>query len=402
MEPQVNSADGRAFVYRLATALQKYGTPSHRLEALVSAVAKSLGFEVELFATPTAVFVAFGEPPEQHVGLLGVAQGELDLGRLAELDEVAQETNGNFNAKLATAKIDAIVDGPARYPASVRLISHAVLCASSALALGGGARESAFSAVAGLFVGVLDHAATTRTALARLLLPLGALIAACVGVLGALLTPGLSAAMVGLAGIIYLVPGLTLTIAMNELTTGHLVSGTARLSRAFAAFMLLGVGASIGAALGDALQVTPANVVPIDRIWLVAALLLSTPAVLILLCVRPKDAAFASLTIVLCMLASELGLLFFDSLYAAGIATFVLGLCGNAWARFRNRPAAIAITPGLLLLVPGSIGFRAISAFLSDDVLTALTLSFHVALTAIALVSGLLIANLALSPRKAL
>ena len=81
---------------------------------------------------------------------------------------------------------------------------------------------------------------------------------------------------------------------------------------------------------------------------------------------------------------------------------FVVGLLGNAYARLLNRPAVVAAVPGILLLVPGAIGFRSITAFTTHDAVEGIELAFQMLLVAMALVAGLLLANVALPPRKAL
>ena len=55
------------------------------------------------------------------------------------------------------------------------------------------------------------------------------------------------------AGIIVLVPGFTLTVAMTELATRNLVSGTARLAGAAGTFLAIGFGVALGTRVGVAL-----------------------------------------------------------------------------------------------------------------------------------------------------
>jgi uncharacterized membrane protein YjjB (DUF3815 family) len=49
--------------------------------------------------------------------------------------------------------------------------------------------------------------------------------------------------------------------------------------------------------------------------------------------------------------------------------------------------------PGLALLVPGSFGVRSMSALLSEETAVGVDTAFHMFLAAMALVTGLLIAN---------
>jgi uncharacterized membrane protein YjjB (DUF3815 family) len=72
------------------------------------------------------------------------------------------------------------------------------------------------------------------------------------------------------------------------------------------------------------------------------------------------------------------------------------------YARTFNRPAAVPLVPGIMLLVPGSIGFGSLSRFIERDVVYAVETAFSMGLVGVALVTGLLLANLIVPPRKAL
>jgi uncharacterized membrane protein YjjB (DUF3815 family) len=60
------------------------------------------------------------------------------------------------------------------------------------------------------------------------------------------------------------------------------------------------------------------------------------------------------------------------------------------------------MVPGILLLVPGSIGFGSLAKFLDRDVLSGIDTAFTMILVAVALVTGLLVSNLIVPPRRAL
>ena len=58
--------------------------------------------------------------------------------------------------------------------------------------------------------------------------------------------------------------------------------------------------------------------------------------------------------------------------------------------------------PGILMLVPGSLGYRALDAFVRHDTLRGVETAFSLLLVAISLVGGLLTANAVLPPRRVL
>ena len=75
-------------------------------------------------------------------------------------------------------------------------------------------------------------------------------------------------------------------------------------------------------------------------------------------------------------------------------------LFSNLFARLRNRPAAIMLMPGLLLLVPGSLGFFGLSQIMvNDDLAGGVKVFSTMMLVAVSIVAGLLISN-ALFPIK--
>ena len=59
-------------------------------------------------------------------------------------------------------------------------------------------------------------------------------------------------------------------------------------------------------------------------------------------------------------------------------------------------------TPGILILVPGSLGYRSLTAFVNQDALEGLELAFATFLVAMSLVGGLLAANALIPPRRIL
>ena len=117
---------------------------------------------------------------------------------------------------------------------------------------------------------------------------------------------------------------------------------------------------------------------------------------------RPRDVP----TIVVSSLAAFVGGRFGASWLGPEVGgllgALVLGLSGNLAARWTRRPASTVVVPGLMVLVPGSVGFRSVAQFLDADALSGIETAFRAAIVATSLVGGLLAANLALPPRRSL
>ena len=84
------------------------------------------------------------------------------------------------------------------------------------------------------------------------------------------------------------------------------------------------------------------------------------------------------------------------------VGAFVVGLGSNLYARVCDRPSSVPSTPGILLLVPGSLGYRSLTSFLNREALVGVEWAFQTGLVAVSLVGGLLAANVVLPPRRVL
>jgi uncharacterized membrane protein YjjB (DUF3815 family) len=213
-----------------------------------------------------------------------------------------------------------------------------------------------------------------------------------------------AAAEVVLASLIILLPGLTLTLALNELATGHLVSGTARFTGAMMTFLKIGLGVGLGQRLAMFLPLQPAGephaMLPAWTLWV--CLLLTPWGLAVLFRARWREAVWIVPVTVAAFWGARLGVDLLGGGLGAVVGALLAGLLSNALARWRRRPAVVFIVPSILLLVPGSIGYRSLSLLLNQDVTSGLGNAFEGLLVGISLVAGLLLANVLLPPRNAL
>jgi len=78
----------------------------------------------------------------------------------------------------------------------------------------------------------------------------------------------------------------------------------------------------------------------------------------------------------------------------------LVGLFSTAYSRWMDRPAVITQVPGILLLVPGSVGFRGLAAMLDERIVSGIDTTFKMILTAVALVAGTLISSVIAPVRR--
>lgn len=401
-------------VAKLGRALHRYGTPAHRLEEAMDEVSRRLGLHGEFFSTPTAIFASLG-PAEasendadgQRPGtlLMRVEPGDVSLEKLSLLDALlGQVVRREVTPRQASARVDEVETMSPRFGRAVTTAAFALASGSTARFFGGGLKECAVAGVLGLAIGLLALAVESRENAGRLYESVAALVAAFVATAAAALWPPLSLWVVTVSALIVLVPGLTLTVAMTELATRNLVSGAARLSGAVLMFMTIGVGFALGnrlgvLAFGELPQGTPLQLPAWTEL---PALSLVGMALLILFRAHPGDYGWFLGAAALALYGSRAGTEILGPQLGALVGAVLVGVGANLFARVIRRPAAIVQMPGIMLLVPGSVGFRSVTALVQQDTLSGVQTAFSMVLVAISLVTGLLLANVLLPPRNAL
>ena len=393
------------FLVRLGKALHTYGTPSHRTEDALTRVARRLGVRGQFLVTPTSILGSFGEDDAQITRLARVDAGETDLRKLTQLHQVIRDVfAGTLGIRAASAAVDEIQAAPPAYGPLLAWLAFAATSAAAARFFDGGVAEILASAGAGAAIGLLNIVGSERPRLTRLLPVLSGMVAALLaGVLAA--THGVFAPIVILASLIVLLPGLTLTVAMNELALNHVVSGTARMTAATVTFLELAFGVALGSEIARrvaGIVTVPATPSHLPE-WTVApALAVAALSLTVLFRARIHDALLILLMATIAFATARLGTGAFGPELGAGLGALGLGVAANAASRWLDQPTAIALLPALLLLVPGSLGFRSLQALLADDVVGGIESLFTMAIVAVALVSGLLVANLLVIPRRLL
>jgi uncharacterized membrane protein YjjP (DUF1212 family) len=388
------------FLLALGRASHAAGHHSQTLEDLLDRTAARLGVaEAQFFTTPTSIFAAFGAESTQRTYLIRVEPGGPDLGRLVRIEEILEAVLAERLTPLEGAGRlrDVAVSAAPRGP-MITTLAFALSSAASAVFLGGGAKEVALAGALGLLTGALALLARHAPALARIFSAAASFVVALLaGVIGAL-GLGVSVSTATLAGLIVLLPGLMIVSAMRELATGHLSSGTARAAGSFIVLIGIGFGVALGTRAAELLAGPAAHVaalpLPAASVWI--AVVVSAVGFTILLHADWRDAPWIVLGAAVALLASRAGGHGLGPELAPFLGSFAVALVAWIYARATRRPAEVVLAPGVLVLVPGSIGFRSITALLDHQVVSGIDAAFTALFTGIALVAGLLIASVVL------
>jgi uncharacterized membrane protein YjjP (DUF1212 family) len=392
-------------VLNLGRALLRVGAPAHRLEAAMQIMAERLGLTAEFFSTPTALIASLGDGNRQQTYLARVEPGATDLGKLAELSEVMEAlAAGRMDPAEADRRVRDIDGRPGQHRGAALLLAFMFVSCGAATLIGGGWREALLAAPLGVITGLSVSLLERRGELSRLLNPLSATLVTLVGTLWCGFDPHTALMPAVIAGMIALVPGMDLTAATRELATGHQVSGAARLASTIVVFALLTAGLALGGWLARQV-VGPVPLVEPSPLpaWLTPlGLAVAALGFVVLFQAYWRDWFWVALGCLLAWTSSTFGGQLGSPLLAAFVGALVVGLAGNLFARWSARPASIVQLPGLILLVPGSIGMKSLSALLGQDVLAGLETGFFAVMVAVALATGLILANALIPPRMSL
>jgi uncharacterized membrane protein YjjP (DUF1212 family) len=395
------------YLVELGSALMQVGCPTHRLEEALVNVARVEGHEVDVFAVPTGLFVGLRTPQGEAslTTMLRVSEWTLDLERLSALDTlIDQVTARTIDIPEARLRIREVLQRKPQWGAGAQLLGSVASSSGAAITFGGGWTDALMAAFgSSLVFAVMRYA--KRDPGARVLETfLGGLIAAVAAWVSTLLWPGHSREVLVLSIIIPLLPGLTLTTGLSELTYRNLVAGTARLMHAAITLLSLAFGIAMVVGLENAVGVHSEPAQPLEPLgwgFQVLALVVAGGGFGVLLGLGPDKLAVAigSGAVVWAITTLTRPL---PGAHAAFLNAFALAVGANISARVSRRPSQLFLMPGMLLLVPGALSFRSLDSLLSGDAVGGLGGLADVTLIAGALVMGLIVANVAVPPRKVL
>jgi uncharacterized membrane protein YjjP (DUF1212 family) len=389
----------------LGRAFQSFGIPAHRFEDALARIAERLGLDGQFFALPTAFFASLGQHGQQWTFIQRSPSGDVDLGRLSDLQDTTDALiEGRIEVPEARERVRTILEAPDRWGGALTVLAFGLGSAPAAMFFGGGWREMALTAVLGTLVGLTLIILGMKAGLARLVYPVAGTLVGFLAVAFAYRFAHVSPQILTVSGLIVLVPGLRLVVSMNELATGNLVAGTARLVDTAMIFLSLGFGVALGQRmaaplLGRALLGLPQ---PMAAWTVLPILLLAALAFVVIFKARSRDLPWIFIACVLAFYGARQGATLLGPQFGVGLGAFALGLASNLFTRITHSPSVVTLLPGLMVLVPGGLGFKGLEFIIQNQLVVGLDTAFQALFVAIALLMGLLLAHAAVQPRTAL
>jgi uncharacterized membrane protein YjjP (DUF1212 family) len=399
----------RRFILKLGKMLHKYGSPSFRLEAYLTEVATHFDLHASFNSTPTyLIIVLWSDHHEDEYNHSARMQpGDLDMNSLSLTDELAHELlSGSISLAEADQRLDEIDATPSPYGKSLTGVAFGLSTSAFAMLMGAGWSEIMYSGLLSFMVYFWTLWAQRSQRVKLMLEPVASFsvgFAACA--INHYSTSGFNIWLIILSSLIILVPGLSLTMGLAELSSRNMVSGTARIMDATMQLFKLYFGAFLGVSLGYQLfgqqELELAVTLPFWVNWL-GVLMLSVGLVAIFR-TRMKHVPWAIASTFVAYAASTWSSVYLENGLGAFVGAFALGVFANIFSRIANAPSTIVAMHGLIVLVPGSKTYIGLNSFISgQDILKIDHIGQETFLILMSLVAGLIFANVVMPARKAL
>jgi len=405
-----------SFLVELARRLHQYGTTAPRLEMAIARSAQQMGLAADVWSSPTAIIISFSDLAQGDEGLAQVTQvmrlppGDVNLARLCEADAIADRVMSGEIELREGFRLLRLLGLPDTRRARAGVVASYGLSAACVvgLLLHSSWADLLVSGLIGLVIGAITILAASRPRLAAASDAICALVATTMAIMISAYVVPLAVKSVVLAGLIVLVPGMSLTTAVREISSQHLVSGVARMGGAISTLLKLTFGTVAATQLCGALGIDPGTyTLPPLPGWVdYPSLLLGALGFAILFRAARRDWPVVIGAVLVGYLATRWGGLISGSIpgapFGVFLGGFLLGAMANLYARWMHRPGAVIREPGIILLVPGSVGFRSVSYLFERDTVLGLDTGVLLLTLLISLVAGLLFGDLLVSSRRSL
>jgi uncharacterized membrane protein YjjP (DUF1212 family) len=398
------------FLKRYARQLHSAGVPANQFERMMTALADRLGFNCQVLSSPTAIFLSFHYQDDEDdqrpipMQLERMDPPSINLGNTAELYSLGNDLLDG-EVSIEQAHVDLRNWQPEQlYPLWLQIMCWGLTGGAVAVMLSASWAGIAAASLTCALLGVLVTQA--GDVLREGGLEAIAALFSTFLVFGLdRLVHGLDVFVVIMSSLIVLIPGLGLTIAVNELSTDHLASGSARLAGALVTLLKLSLGVLIGTVIvswfgwsSDIEMLAQLSAPPDWFRW--PALLAAAFSFAVLFSARKKDFHIAMFAAIISYVISRVGVAVGGLEFGVLLASMSIAILANLYGRVFKQTGALIRVPGIILLVPGTIGYHGATALFLDGGVNLTDTTLLALRLLISLVGGLLFGNTLLPPRR--
>ena len=364
------------------------GAQISRVEDSIGRICKALGaVETHVFSVTSGIIVtAFDDKGNSATQLRRIHAGSLDLARLERLNQLSRDICANRVTDVEIpARLEQINKSTER-PLWVLALVYALISSSFSIFFGAPWTDGLCAAATGMILCLLEYWMKRINLDAVFTVFLVSLITGLCN--AALVKAGLGVRYdaISIGNIMLLIPGIAMTNAVHDMFVDDMLSGVSRFFRSLVIAFLVAFGFTVaGAGVKTTTSIDPFLQTLMGAFGAVGFALLFR--------VRWKLLIFAFLG----------GLLSWGTYCIAGllvdhealqylIATIMLTLYAESFARILKCPSTILLVTGWIPLIPGGALYYSISALVQDNMSLFVDRILHTFLLMIAMSAGMLIA----------
>lgn len=375
------------------------GGPTSRLEEKISQAGKALGYECDVYGTPTAIFVYARDGQNYYMSMERVSSHETNFNDMLFYDSLLEDlSQARITVNEARTKLDTFTSR--KYKSRWVILSAFLIGFVASYPKFGHLLGATISGLITAIVYLLNRPLARKLKFSGVFNDfIGCLFSFIVaGVLATLFE--VPVAMFVIGTILLVVPGLTLTSAVSDIAEHNFVSGTVKMVKSSLILVAMGVAyiliENLGRYIGwdqTVFAITQPHAAFIDAYWFqFLCRMVMVASFCIFFHIPPRAIPGA----MLCGVASVLVLEQFHDpqmfVLASFMASLTVGLVSLALSRFYTWPSQVFSTTGILSLVPGLLALSSFYNLLADSGRGAI--AYQVALTAGAITFGLLSARM--------
>jgi uncharacterized membrane protein YjjP (DUF1212 family) len=392
------------FIMLIGKSLHRYGASADRIEKALSVMCNNLAVNADFFSLPTGIFASFKTLDDEFTRMERLEPGKINLAKLYYVDEIVDQAVDK-NAITIEEGIQRTLDvlsSDVQYNNFQSTLGCSLVAMSICIFLNGTWTDAIASIFIGLFVGFFAESVKEER--------IDSVSDGINSFLVTIFTIGIgfyypiNTNIVILSSLITLVPGLSVTMAVGELASQNLTSGTARLLGASMIMLKISFGIYIGNEamkyFGILNNSTPLTNHPLFII--IPMLIISAIGFSITFQARVKDTIWIIFAAFLSYFSADIFSSYLGPIAGILCSGTIIGAASNLFSRLMNRPALIFLLPALILLVPGSVGFQGLNLLFTQDMIQGINTMFRMASIAVALVSGTYFGSILIKPRRSL
>ncbi|WP_044204442.1 threonine/serine exporter ThrE family protein [Flammeovirga sp. OC4] len=359
-------------IVKIGNALHKFGCSSLRVETYIQDVAKHIGVEVSCQVTTNTLNYQVEDPQtkERQVLLQYIPLGSNNLGKLADLHkQIRKAFKEGHDYETITQNIDKVIEKKKIYNEFTLALAYTIIPPSFLGLIGASWVTLWFSFLMG-FIGYLITKGVSRFNTSRYTVEFyTAFICSFIGCLCKYFIPELDVIELSLASVILYVPGLTISIALEEISFNQFNSGSGFLFNSIMIFLKLFIGVYLGMALGHFFFGLEEDVY-INEIpqWVHFIALPALSAGLgVVFNTKLKDLLIGLFLAVIAFWGPMIFQNNIGWIFGTFISAFLITFLSILLSKWRNVPPSVYLLQGIVILVPGSRLFMGLSNQFSND-----------------------------------